>query len=851
MGSIFKKWKEKHPSDQSSVEVVLTSTRPTQGKIVFEECCCCGTVLKHPEGVPKFKCSICFATVILKGSDLQVSDNERISVDTLKELATRCNNRFDTTEPSERSKLKHDIFCPIEEYLSQKFGNVHVLNKSFKSKTQHEFINYSKLANFYELVVSLPTKRPLYKMLVSCNELLKRPHIRLTQDPQQPKMGLASFRWVLIILEIPILRQCLYVNSKSRSSFDTPQLRAICYEILKRSIGYLSSIDLTVGKELVHYLKYMDNDRFIGQIQLINLYTTFHLTRILHKQNKNNLPTQPDFDNPSPNINDFGDSEKLNPRKIEQARVSSLVPQFMMPMVKPNGSLGVPLPKNFKFKVSDYGNDWHIRTGSKILLFYYVTNQSVKKCAMSQFYNTMLDFIDYKRDFDYWKNMNKMKLPGDKLTLTIFENTKNMLYDDRNGGSSVDRPSNFTMCQFPYLLSLGVKISIMEYESRRIMEYNAEQAFLRALDKRQAVDVYLKIRVRRDHVAQDSLRCIQNHQRDLKKSLRVEFINEPGIDAGGLRKEWFLLLTRDLFNPSNGLFVYVEESRFFWFGITRATDGELLQGHKNNSELYYLCGVVLGLAIYNSTILDLNFPRSLYKKLCGEKLTMNDFLELYPITGRNMLKMCEYDGEDFEDIFTLNHETSFQDCWGKVHRRELCSGGSNKAVNNQNKYEYTKLWMDFYMSKSIGASFESFHNGFKHVIESDSFKLFDSEEVEQLVCGSPDKAVDVRMLQSVAHYSSGWSEDSTIVKWFWEIFENYSYREQRKLLQFVTGSDRVPATGISTMQFKVTRLGNDSIKLPLAHTCFNELCLYEYSSMGKLHNKLSIAINESEGYGFR
>lgn len=137
------------------------------------------------------------------------------------------------------------------------------------------------------------------------------------------------------------------------------------------------------------------------------------------------------------------------------------------------------------------------------------------------------------------------------------------------------------------------------------------------------------------------------------------------------------------------------------------------------------------------------------------------------------------------------------------------------------------------------------------MIESDSFKLFDSEEVEQLVCGSPDKVVDVRMLQSVAHYSSGWSEDSTIVKWFWEIFENYSYREQRKLLQFVTGSDRVPATGISTMQFKVTRLGNDSIKLPLAHTCFNELCLYEYSSMEKLHNKLSIAINESEGYGFR
>ena len=75
---------------------------------------------------------------------------------------------------------------------------------------------------------------------------------------------------------------------------------------------------------------------------------------------------------------------------------------------------------------------------------------------------------------------------------------------------------------------------------------------------------------------------------------------------------------------------------------------------------------------------------------------------------------------------------------------------------------------------------------------------------------------------------------------------------QKKLLQFVTASDRIPATGISTIPFKISLLGShDSDDLPLAHTCFNEICLWNYSSKKKLELKLLWAINESEGYGFR
>lgn len=39
---------------------------------------------------------------------------------------------------------------------------------------------------------------------------------------------------------------------------------------------------------------------------------------------------------------------------------------------------------------------------------------------------------------------------------------------------------------------------------------------------------------------------------DLKKKIKVSFIREPGVDMGGLTKEWFLLLVRKFFQPEYG-----------------------------------------------------------------------------------------------------------------------------------------------------------------------------------------------------------------------------------------------------------------------------------------------------------
>ncbi len=68
-----------------------------------------------------------------------------------------------------------------------------------------------------------------------------------------------------------------------------------------------------------------------------------------------------------------------------------------------------------------------------------------------------------------------------------------------------------------------------------------------------------------------------------------------------------------------------------------------------------------------------------------------------------------------------------------------------------------------------------------------------------------------------------------IIVWLWDIVhEVFDDAKRRRLLFFVTGSDRAPIKGLGALALTVSRNGPDSPRLPTAHTCFNHLLLPEY-----------------------
>ncbi|RKP06502.1 hypothetical protein THASP1DRAFT_35133 [Thamnocephalis sphaerospora] len=452
--------------------------------------------------------------------------------------------------------------------------------------------------------------------------------------------------------------------------------------------------------------------------------------------------------------------------------------------------------------------DWPTAAGARVMALFFSANKQRSRVELHEFYNTLADYIDLQRDFDLWRRTAK----------------------------------RFCFCQYPFLLSIGARMRIMEVEAQRQMQQLADTAMYNTLRGYQPTVPYLVLRVRREFLIEDSLNQLAQLRRDFKKKLRIEFVGEMGIDAGGLTKEWFLLLVRDLFSPDYGMFTCDEDSGMIWFNPASF----------ESSDQYYLVGVIIGLAIYNSTILDIRLPLACYKKLMGAPVGLSDLAKFRPTLvdgfAHGLRQLLEYKGDDVEDVFGLDFVAQYE-AFGEIQLRPLVPDGENKPVTRKNRREYVDRYVSFLLNTSMNDQFVAFKRGFDEVCDGATIKLFRPEEIELVVRGSAD-SLQLIELRAVTVYD-GFYPDERIIQDFWDIFMAADPAMQRRILFFITGSDRVPATGMSNMVFKITCIGEDCERFPQSHTCFNQLCLYRYRTRNKLYDKLITAVMESEGFGLK
>lgn len=105
---------------------------------------------------------------------------------------------------------------------------------------------------------------------------------------------------------------------------------------------------------------------------------------------------------------------------------------------------------------------------------------------------------------------------------------------------------------------------------------------------------------------------------------------------------------------------------------------------------------------------------------------------------------------------------------------------------------------------------------------------------------------------------NGYSSASQAIRWFWEICNEMSTEDKALLLQFVTGTSKVPLEGFKALQgiggpqkFQIHKAYGATDRLPSAHTCFNQLDLPEYESKEQLADKLLVALRQgAQGFGF-
>ena len=451
--------------------------------------------------------------------------------------------------------------------------------------------------------------------------------------------------------------------------------------------------------------------------------------------------------------------------------------------------------------------------------------------ALSKFYaSKLLPKLNFKDEYRQWRKC----------------------LDDKTG-------KGFSILNYPCLLDPVAKSRIMHIDAMVKMSLEYEDACVsqsmiqyaqKFLDSSQILDdfeknmqrntnPYFVLQIRRSHIIEDTINQLSK-QNEYRKPLKVKFIGggEEGLDQGGVQKEFFQVFASHILDPSLGMFLYDDETRLSWFK----------PGSLESSKNFEYFGIILGLALYNGVMLGVSFPVVMYKKLLGEQITFLDFKHSFPSLGAGLEQLLEWQGNDVQEVFMRSFEINFE-VFGTIECYELVENGRNIWVTSENRNEFVKLYIDYYVNKSIQNQFDGLRNGFHNVCGGDALSLCRPEELELLLCGKLSQELDFAELESGATYDDGYSAHHTVIKWFWEIVHNMDMMHKKFLLEFVTASDRIPLKGLQSLMFVIQRNGPDTNRLPSALTCFGRLLLPEYSSKEKLQKVLYLAIENAKGFG--
>ncbi|XP_074474367.1 E3 ubiquitin-protein ligase NEDD4-like isoform X13 [Sebastes fasciatus] len=415
------------------------------------------------------------------------------------------------------------------------------------------------------------------------------------------------------------------------------------------------------------------------------------------------------------------------------------------------------------------------------------------------------------------------RIHSDGRTFFIDHNTKNTQWED------------------PRLQSPAITGPAVPYSREFKQKYDY---FRKKLKKPADIPNRFEMKLHRNNIFEESYRRIMSLKRPdvLKARLWIEFESEKGLDYGGVAREWFFLLSKEMFNPYYGLFEY------------SATDNYTLQinpnsGLCNEDHLSYFkfIGRVAGMAVFHGKLLDGFFIRPFYKMMLGKQISLKD-MESVDSEYYNSLKwILENDPTELDLRFCID-----EDNFGQTYQVDLKPSGSDMVVTNENKKEYIDLVIQWRFVNRVQKQMNAFLEGFTELILIDLIKIFDENELELLMCGLGD--VDVNDWRQHTVYKNGYCPNHPVIQWFWKVVLLMDAEKRIRLLQFVTGTSRVPMNGFAELYgsngpqlFTIEQWGTPE-KLPRAHTCFNRLDLPTYESFEDLREKLLMAVENAQGF---
>ncbi|XP_057694321.1 E3 ISG15--protein ligase HERC5-like isoform X2 [Corythoichthys intestinalis] len=383
-------------------------------------------------------------------------------------------------------------------------------------------------------------------------------------------------------------------------------------------------------------------------------------------------------------------------------------------------------------------------------------------------------------------------------------------------------------CQYPFVLNLFCKDAVFG-----LIAFMTKDAHHLAMGK--SGPPYFVLTLRPSHLLEDTFRQLAAADDiTFTKELVVQFSDDRRV-MNVNKRDLFLHVFDELMEPQSNWFMYNESKTLAWFPPKP----------KVGENMYYMFGLLCGLALQNHNMIYLPVPLVLFKKLLGVKPSLDDMKEFEPTIGEALRCILE----DYTADVLKEMETTFTVSWGG-DKVELDSEDPEKLVTDSNKKEFVGAYVNYAFNKSVERTFEAFKKGFFKVCEADVVALFQPEDLQMVMVGNENYDWDAFKQNTI--YEGEYHAAHPNIVIFWEVFDQLSEEEKRKFLCFLTGCDRVPFTGMSSIKMKVAILPDSTdLHFPEAITCHFLLLLplYQRYPIGRqMHNRLVSAINHSRGF---
>ena len=435
------------------------------------------------------------------------------------------------------------------------------------------------------------------------------------------------------------------------------------------------------------------------------------------------------------------------------------------------------------------------------------------------------------------------------------QNLPQLIFTDKKLDQKGNGGTLFAFCYHKRLLQqIGGSENFYDKRNvfyKKLLEYHQERRIKRSK---------ISLRIDRDTIVRSSY----NSTKWLSDSqwvhlFKIEFRNELGIDEGGVRREWFEVLCRELFSPNFNLFVQAEEGR----------DTVHPNPHPNSKgfdispmKLYSFAGKIVGKSViesaYGSTYqqqIPVRLAKSFLALIVGLRVQYKHFSydmpDFYNTKVQSIIKGNVDDESSGMNEMTFSEEEYDVSHINSPQLIELKPNGLNVKVTDTNKYEYLNLLAQYRLCNRFQDQSNAFLEGFYSLVPDSLLSLFDEHELELLLCGTRDYDLSELKRHHTIVAQTFTGSRAKVLKWFWVIVSNFSTDQMAKLLQFTTGSSHLPHGGFASLVPNFQILGSgERNSLPTARTCFNMICLPDYDEFSYFEQSLLIAITEgNEGFG--